>query len=142
MKAKMPHKHSACPFIHTIHFPAASFTWTHEGPHEARLDTFEVTGKPWKHRKRCMACGSNVASYNIRTDCWSIWGATLARDEEGKIKNWDQLRVGNLLLRYVLTALIQFLLQPTAHMFYGTRMLDIQDELGKWAGYENKSDKM
>ena len=44
-------------------------------------------------------------------------------DDLGRILRWDELR-------------------PTAHMFYGTRLLDIEDGLGKWEGYEGKSEKI
>ena len=44
----------------------------------------------------------------------------MERNDDGKIKNWD-------------------IIKPTAHMFYGTRVLDVGDDLGKWEGYENKS---
>jgi hypothetical protein len=52
-----------------------------------------------------------------------VWATQLERDVEGKIKGWDDLR-------------------PTAHMFYGTRLLDVNDGLGKWAEYENQSTKL
>jgi hypothetical protein len=32
--------------------------------------------------------------------------------------------------------------RATAHMFYDTRMLDVDDGLGKWDGYENKSTRI
>ena len=44
----------------------------------------------------------------------------LERDKEGKIIGWDDL-------------------QPTAHIFYGTRILDINDSLSKWDGYKDRS---
>jgi hypothetical protein len=64
-----------------------------------------------------------VSSYNAKTDRWSVWGCQLERDENGKIKGWD-------------------IAKPTAHMFYGTRVLDVGDGLSKWEGYENKSAKL
>lgn len=33
-------------------------------------------------------------------------------------------------------------LQPTAHIFYETRMLDVGGSLGKWTGYEGLSDRI
>lgn len=32
--------------------------------------------------------------------------------------------------------------KPTDHQFYGTRMLDINDDLEKWEGYANKSKRI
>lgn len=52
-----------------------------------------------------------------------MWGAQMARDELGSIKSWDVVK-------------------PTAHIFYGTRMLDVNDGLGKWEAYEDKSRKL
>ncbi|KAI0371968.1 hypothetical protein BV20DRAFT_964633 [Pilatotrama ljubarskyi] len=114
---------TGCPFVHTIHFPATSFTWTHPQPHEGRLDSYVIPGKPWKTRFRCRNCGACVMSANSKTGSCSVWGAHLARDEAGKIINWDAVK-------------------PTAHIFYDTRMLDVDDGLGKWEGYENRSTRL
>ncbi|TCD69320.1 hypothetical protein EIP91_008076 [Steccherinum ochraceum] len=56
----------------------------------------------------------------------NVWGAQLPRDEvEGRIRRevWEVVK-------------------PTAHIFYGTRMLDVRDGLGKWEGYEGVSEKI
>lgn len=106
-----------------MHFDGPTFAWTHAAPHEAKLDYYTNPGKPWKKRWRCKECGSSVSSYNSNTDRWSVWGCQLERNEDGKIKDWDKVK-------------------PTAHMFYGTRLLDVDDELGKWEGYEDKSEKL
>jgi len=111
---------SHSPFVHTIHFPDSAFIWTHGEPHKEALDSFVQPQRPWKTRWRCKWCGCCVASHNSRANKWSVWGAQLERDEEGKIIGWD-------------------VVSPTAHMFYGTRLLDINDELSKWDGYEGKS---
>jgi len=113
----------ACPFIHTMHFEASAFTWTHNDTPELHLDSFVIPEKPHKQRWRCKTCGSGVASHNKNTGRWSVWGCQLERNEDGKIKDWNNIR-------------------PTAHMFYGTRVLDISDDLGKWEGYENQSVKL
>jgi hypothetical protein len=47
----------------------------------------------------------------------------LDRNEEGKIVGWD-------------------IAKPTTHIFYGTRMLDVNDNLSKWEGYESKSERL
>ncbi|KAF8899260.1 Mss4-like protein [Infundibulicybe gibba] len=110
-------------FIHTLHFPSSSFSWTHPAPQNAVLDSYSVHGKPWKIRWRCRQCGSTAASHNIQKDKWSVWGAQLERGVDGKILDWNLLR-------------------PTAHMFYTTRMLDIDDELDKWEGYPEQSSRI
>ncbi|KAL9713406.1 hypothetical protein Ac2012v2_003015 [Leucoagaricus gongylophorus] len=112
-----------CPFIHSIHFPASSFNWIHPQPIHDFLDYYTPTDKPWKKRWRCKTCGACVASYHEKNNRWSVWGAQLEKDEEGKTKSWEDLR-------------------PTVHMFYGTRLLDMNDDLPKWSGYENKSERL
>jgi len=110
-------------FIHTLHFLSSVFKWTHSEPHEGLLDSFSVLTRPWKTRWRCKNCGCTVASHNSKTDKWSVWGGQLERDWDGKMKGWD-------------------VLQPTAHIFYETRMLDVGDSLGKWTGYEGLSNRI
>ena len=105
-----------CPFIHTVHFPVSAFAWTHDAP----VDSFVNPVKPWKTRTRCRRCGVTVSSHNSKTNRISVWGAHFARDDSGRILRWDELK-------------------PTAHIFYGTRLLDIEDGLGKWEGYEGNS---
>ncbi|KAI0746820.1 Mss4-like protein [Daedaleopsis nitida] len=114
---------TGCPFVHTIHFPSSAVEWTHPAPHEERLDSYTVPNKPWKTRWRCKSCGACVRSVNSKTGSTSVWGAHLARDEAGMILEWETV-------------------QPTAHIFYGTRMLDVKDGLGKWEGYENGSTRL
>ncbi|OCH89173.1 hypothetical protein OBBRIDRAFT_794528 [Obba rivulosa] len=114
---------TGCPFVHTVHFEPDAFRWTHDAPHDTALESFALPVKPWKKRWRCKACGVCVVGHNSKTGNWSVWGGTLERDEEGKIKSWDTVK-------------------PTAHIFYATRTLDIGDELGKWEGYENKSNRI
>ena len=33
-------------------------------------------------------------------------------------------------------------LQPTCHMFYGTRVRNVSDDLPKWDGFEGKSERL
>ncbi|KAI0307625.1 Mss4-like protein [Multifurca ochricompacta] len=110
---------TGCPFIHTLHFPSSAFSWTHDAP----VHTFINPHRPWKTRTRCQVCGVTIASHNSKTDRVSVWGSHLARDDSGCILHWEDVR-------------------PTAHMFYGTRLLEIDDNLGKWEGYEGKSDRI
>ena len=44
----------------------------------------------------------------------------MRRDKDGKIERWEDVK-------------------PSAHIFYGTRMVDIRDGLGKWEGYVGSS---
>ena len=62
-------------------------------------------------------------SVNAKTGSCSVWGPHLARDEAGKIIDWERIK-------------------PTAHIFYGTRLLDVDDGLAKWEGYENGSARL
>ena len=104
-----------------MHFTDANFSWAPNVSEES-YDRFIIPEKSWKSRLRCKACGVAVAGYNIKTDRWSVWAPHLKRDDSGKFKNYD-------------------LVKPTAHIFYGTRLLDVIDTLGKWVGYEGTSDK-
>ncbi|KAI0077222.1 hypothetical protein K474DRAFT_1113570 [Panus rudis PR-1116 ss-1] len=114
---------TGCPFVHTIHFEPSAFTWTHKTPHENHLDQYTVAEKLNKTRYRCKTCGVTVASRNSNSGHWSVWGSHLERDEKGQILDWE-------------------IVKPTSHMFYGTRVIDVVDGLGKWEGYENKSDRI
>ncbi len=107
----------AAVFSHTIHFQGSSFAWTHN----AAMDVYHR--KPGQDRYRCANCGTVVACYNAESNEWSVYGGQIERDEAGKIKHWE-------------------LLKPTAHIFYDTRMLDVLDDLGKWDGYENSSNRI
>ncbi len=64
-----------------------------------------------------------MMSANAKTGSCSVWGAHLERDAAGRIVDWAKVR-------------------PTAHIFYGTRMLDVGDGLGKWEGYERGSTRL
>ncbi|KIJ15980.1 hypothetical protein PAXINDRAFT_162963 [Paxillus involutus ATCC 200175] len=116
---------TACPFVHTLHFKERDFAWTwpREEPATSVLDYYENPLKPYKRRFRCKKCGVAIASYNANTGQYSVWGAGLERGPDGEILNWEVAK-------------------PTAHQFYGTRMLDVNDDLGKWEGYEGRSSMM
>nr|WP_319491703.1 hypothetical protein [uncultured Desulfobacter sp.] len=32
--------------------------------------------------------------------------------------------------------------KPTCHLFYGSRVIEIQDDLPKWSGYKNHSQRL
>ncbi|GLB43534.1 putative glutathione-dependent formaldehyde-activating enzyme [Lyophyllum shimeji] len=111
-------KRSCSAFVHSIHFSASALKWTHAEPHVAALVTF-----PKGENLKCKECGSDVAYKDPEGTRYIVWGAQLERDEQGKTKDWDTVK-------------------PTAHIFYGTRVVDVDDELGKWAGYANRSERM
>ena len=116
---------AGCPFVHTIHVKEPDFVWSwlYTEPSGSRVDYYENPLKQHKRRFRCKQCGAPVASFNMRTAQFSVWGACLERGPDGEILEWARVK-------------------PTAHQFYGTRMLDVNDELGKWEGYEGKSEKL
>ena len=116
---------AGCPFVHSMHFKASDFDWSHAQPHDSKLDFYSIPSKPHKTRARCKVCGATVASYNSDTKCWSVWGAHMQRNADGAIE-----------------PSIWGIVKPTAHMFYGTRMLNVNDDLGKWEGYENRSSRI
>ncbi|KAG9313483.1 hypothetical protein JVU11DRAFT_5808 [Chiua virens] len=114
-------------FCGTITFsvfgPPVLSAYCHYQPAREALDHYENPLKPYKRRFRCKQCGSQVASFNTRTSQFSFWGACLERGPDGEILNWEQVK-------------------PTAHIFYGTRMLDVNDGLGKWEGYEGNQPRL
>lgn len=115
-----------CPFIHTVHIPNSAFAWTHCSVEpQYNLDTYTIPSKTYKTRYRCKICGTSIASYNAQKETWSVWGACFKRDAEGKLDSqvWEVIK-------------------PDAHIFYGTRMLDVNDEVGKWEGYKDVSKRL
>ncbi|KAH9913228.1 uncharacterized protein B0H18DRAFT_888684 [Fomitopsis serialis] len=136
-------KLTGCPFIHTIHLRSSAVSFAlpssaataptlssticaseielNSLPHVLRA--YNTPLKPHKTRLRCTTCGTCVASMNSLTGTTSVWGVHLARSPSGRICEWDKVK-------------------PTAHIFYGTQLVDIKDVLGKWSGYENNSDRL
>ena len=116
---------TGCPFSHTIHFKETDFAWTWPLTGPNRVDYYEdpLNLKQNKRRFRCNQCGAPVATFHPRMAQYSVWGASLERGPDGEILEWERVK-------------------PSAHQFYGTRMLDVKDELGKWEGYEGKSEKI
>jgi len=110
------------PFIHTIHLRPVTFEWT-TAPTPISEVADEYVVFDVNHRFRCKTCGTPVAGWNETKQKWSVWGATLDRDTDGRIINWSFVK-------------------PTDHIFYGTRMVDVLDDLRKWDGYSNRSDEI
>ncbi|KIJ53608.1 hypothetical protein M422DRAFT_201818 [Sphaerobolus stellatus SS14] len=121
------------PFLHTVHFPESSFQWTHVDPLNSndhpltQLDTYtyEVPGKATKIRYRCKTCGVTVANHNKDKKKITFPGTLFPRDEDKKIRDdvWE-------------------LIKPDNHIFYGTRRIEIDDDLGKWEGYPDVSKRL
>ncbi|KAF5380314.1 hypothetical protein D9757_007944 [Collybiopsis confluens] len=99
--------------------------WTKGKDHAlTACDVYSVAGKPWKNRYRCKSCGAGITSFNSAKSKYSVWAGQLERDlETKKIKNWE-------------------LIKPTVHIFYETRMLDVDDGMPKWDGYPEVSNRI
>ncbi|KAK7043014.1 hypothetical protein VNI00_008752 [Paramarasmius palmivorus] len=108
-------KLTGCPFIHSIHFDPSAFQWTHIGG-DAAWDVYQVKDKPAMNRYRCKTCGACVAMFHDQFKRWCIWGAQLEHVAEE--------------------------LKPKVHVFYDTRLLDVNDGLDKWEGIPGRSKKL
>lgn len=137
-------RRNGTPFVWTTHWKHEAIKWINctivpfdhleSGlPDTVRVYKF-IPGQAFK--LHCKKCGSPVGSYSIDNNEWCIWGTTLERlkpdssssdmdsnQHVSLIKGWDLVR-------------------PTAHIFYNTRILDIVDNLGQWAGYEGDSERL
>jgi hypothetical protein len=110
-------------FVHGLHFPLISFTWTTPNPSTATTQSHPTPSHPWIIH-RCKTCHSYIGATNSKTNVWSLKSAHLKRDPKTNlIRNFERIR-------------------PTAHIFYETRMLDVPDGLPKWDGYENLSNRL
>ncbi|KAJ6623054.1 Mss4-like protein [Mycena sp. CBHHK59/15] len=103
-------------FIWSLHYRSSAISWTYT-PDNAPL---HEPLSPDVFRYRCKSCGIITSTCNTKVEKWAVRGAQLERDEEGKIKNAS-------------------IVKPTAHIFYGTRMLDVDDGLSKWEGFQDQS---
>lgn len=132
-----------CPFVATLHLAPHVFSWSDAPPSsnasstsgnhqninrssESKLDTYTISEAPHKTRYRCKDCGTPLASFNSAKDKWSVWTLTLDRRSEsdgGGIIGWHWAK-------------------PTDHIFYDTRVLDVDDELGKWERYADESERV
>lgn len=145
----------ACPFIHTIHFPESAFEWCCDDDTvggggtattsfiEEKLDQFSFAEKPYKTRYRCKKCGVGVAVHNTLLKKYCVWGALFSRyysessdSESGGSSGTPLVAVGRIRQD------VWDIIKPDAHIFYGTRMLDIDDGLDKWEGYAGTSKRL
>ncbi|KAF7347513.1 hypothetical protein MVEN_01507500 [Mycena venus] len=98
-------------FVSCIHFPNSAFSWTYaaeKAPDVEPLKSFTLY--------RCKSCRSCAATQMSDNQNWALRATQMERDENGKIKDWDNLK-------------------PTGHIFYGTRVVDVADDLPKWEGF-------
>ncbi|XP_006454965.1 hypothetical protein AGABI2DRAFT_198638 [Agaricus bisporus var. bisporus H97] len=114
---------NGAPFNHGLHFPATSFSWTHQNP-DAVFSTPYLNPESQWSTYRCQTCYTFIGGVNTVLNLWTLKAAHLSRDPETKlVKNADKIKA-------------------TAHIFYDTRALDIPDGLPKWDGYENQSNRL
>ncbi|KAJ7431746.1 Mss4-like protein [Mycena galericulata] len=104
-------------FVSTMHFSPSAFSWTHSAENEPLI---EKTGDFVLYR--CKSCHSCAAT-QVDNGNWALRGTQLERDESGKIINWDGVK-------------------PTSHIFYGTRIVDVADDLPKWEGFPKNSTRL
>ncbi|KAJ7755007.1 Mss4-like protein [Mycena maculata] len=105
-------------FVSTMHYPPSAFSWTYGAeiePLVENLGGFVLY--------RCQSCRSCAATQIADSGNWAIRGMQLERDENGKIINWEGVK-------------------PTGHIFYGTRVVDVADDLPKWEGHQGNSTKL
>ncbi|ORY82152.1 Mss4-like protein, partial [Protomyces lactucae-debilis] len=88
---------------------------------DGKIQEFHLFSNTNKFRKRCVFCGTQFASWNADKKKWSIWASTVDRDSSGQIPEW---------------------LRAQHHMFYGTRRFSAFDELPKWIGYPEISERV
>ncbi|KAJ6520199.1 Mss4-like protein [Mycena sanguinolenta] len=105
-------------FVSSMHYAPFAFEWTYAAenkPEEETLRGFTMY--------RCKKCRSCAATQMGETKNWALRGTQLERDENGKIKNWDDVK-------------------PSCHIFYGTRVVEVADDLPKWEGFPNQSARL
>ncbi|KXN84251.1 hypothetical protein AN958_12824 [Leucoagaricus sp. SymC.cos] len=105
------------PFVLVLHYPSKAVAWTHTDPDA--VFTKSKAEDEWKEW-RCKSCLGILGSENSSRQRWSLKGALFCRNTQGLIENWH-------------------LVKPTGHMFYDTRMLDVNDGLPKWESYAGAS---
>ncbi|KAF9441532.1 hypothetical protein P691DRAFT_739662 [Macrolepiota fuliginosa MF-IS2] len=109
------------PFVHILHYNSKALTWNHTDPNALLAKSHPHT--EWKEW-RCKSCLGIVGNESPAGDRWSLKGALFRRDAvSGVIENWHFIR-------------------PTGHIFYDTRMLDVNDDLPKWESMEGTSKRL
>ncbi|KAF7303057.1 GFA domain-containing protein [Mycena kentingensis (nom. inval.)] len=108
-------------FVSTMHFPSSAFSFTYDS---AKVEPLvEAVSDGAMTLYRCPTCRSCPAIQITRTTNWALRGTNLARDDAGKIIDWDSVK-------------------PTSHIFYNTRIVDVADDLPKWEGFPGRSNRL
>ncbi|MBW0496195.1 hypothetical protein O181_035910 [Austropuccinia psidii MF-1] len=142
---------NGAPFVWTTHWKNHALHWENKaakslfGLSELQvdhlsnvLDVFEsIKGR--KLKLRCKRCGSPLGSYNLVKREWTIWGTTFERQSVEKVCDLSNSPSPLLSSDSSNTIIGWNYIKPTAHQFYGTRLIDIADDLTRWEGYENSS---
>ncbi|KAJ7922799.1 Mss4-like protein [Mycena leptocephala] len=102
-------------FVSCVHYPASAFSWTYSQEVEPLVEPLE--DMVLYRCKKCRSCAATQMSDNKN---WALRGTQLERDGDGKILNWEGVK-------------------PTSHIFYGTRVVDVADDLPKWEGFPGNS---
>ncbi|KAH8835106.1 Mss4-like protein [Flagelloscypha sp. PMI_526] len=113
------------PFIHTVHYPYSAFSWTLPSGVVAQdlLDEYRL-GPGRGMRYRCKKCGICPCDFSPDAKEAIIRGPHLDRDKETeKIIHWD-------------------IVKPTAHIYYTSALVSVEDDLPKFEGYTNNSRRM
>ncbi|KAJ6601448.1 Mss4-like protein [Mycena vulgaris] len=105
-------------FVSSMHFKSSAFSWTYAPENEPLIEPMSDFVL-----YRCKGCHSCAATQMSDSQNWALRATQLARDENGKIIDWDGVK-------------------PTAHIFYGTRVIDVADDLPKWEGYAGNSTRL
>ncbi|KAF7302683.1 GFA domain-containing protein [Mycena chlorophos] len=109
-------------FVSSMHFPNSAFTWTHSPT--SKPDIEDLGGMTLYRCPKCRSCAACQFGAPGSDANWTIRGSHLARDpESGRILDWDTVK-------------------PTGHIFYGTRLVDVADDLPKWEGFSNRSERL
>ncbi|KAJ7204409.1 Mss4-like protein [Mycena pura] len=105
-------------FVSTMHYSSPAFSWTYSADVEPLVEDLDDMVL-----YRCKKCRSCAAAHMSASKNWALRGTQLARDEGGKIVDWEGVK-------------------PTDHIFYGTRVVDVADDLPKWEGFVGRSTRL
>ncbi|PRP81786.1 hypothetical protein PROFUN_10775 [Planoprotostelium fungivorum] len=121
---------NGAPFIWTTHWKGKAVKFSNIPGEEMTKEKLKdinnlssYNSKEQKYKLRCTNCGTPMGSWSEKRQGYSLWPSTLERTSDNKIPAMDVLK-------------------PTDHIFYGSRSMDIQDNLPKWEGYPNQSKRL
>lgn len=84
----------------------------------------ELGARQSRSKPCCSLCTSPFDFKVTQAYRWSLWPVLFEREPSTNKLHVDEW------------------LQPTAHMFYATRTINVPDHLDKWEGYPDKSEKL